>query len=181
MKDTYEISEGEFIVSEFSDHWIVKIKPFLLYIIAIALSIAIFYASTLLPQASVVNLIFRCAALGIFFVSNHWIVIFMLHSYVSTTILTNKRIISFKFIPFVKHDVEHLQIQEIKEINKIKHGIIQNVFNFGEVSINTVTSSNVSIFNNLPNPSKFVNYLQALRNSTDQTAEDLDELKKKLD
>jgi hypothetical protein len=65
----------------------------------------------------------------------------------------------------MRDDMVHIDISKINKIEKRKHGLIRNVLNYGIVQVELTNTQGMIELDNVPNPSKFVNKVEALKNS----------------
>jgi len=109
------------------------------------------------------QLLFYLISYIVFLVSFHYFFMLILQWLVSCIIITNKRIIELKYVPFVIDDINHVELNKINEIEKVKHGIIKNFLNYGEVNIIIAGVKDNISFRYVRRPSKFVNLIEAIK------------------
>ncbi len=182
MKDTRKkpLAEGEEIITNLYEHWIVLIKPFFAFAVgSVLFAFMLLFAQELLENeyvdfAAVVILI----AVATFWVILHWLFIFLFQWVVSDWFITTKRLIEFELLVFVKHDLSYVNLNRIHEIEQHQHGILANVLNFGHVRLNLSALATSKDLQFLPQPSKFVSLIEHLQQTPEESL-DLSRLRKK--
>ena len=69
-------------------------------------------------------------------------------------ILTDKRIIKLNQLGFFNYKSAELDLDKIQDISVKQKGIFTNLFNYGDVEIQTAGTQNKVLFIHLPNPEK---------------------------
>jgi hypothetical protein len=163
MKQFYKFDDEEKIVESIQDHWIILAKYFSAYAVGWVIALFFYEIAVLINDSSPV------LAQIILFVSfitvmaiNHWLFIYLLYWELSTWVITTKRLIDFRFLPYVQHDTSFIVISEIHEIDKWKHGILKNLFNYGDVEINLPAIPKPHMFHYVPKPSRFATMIHTI-------------------
>ena len=65
-------------------------------------------------------------------------------------------------VPYVRHDISFINIKEIHEIEKKKHGIWQNLLHYGNVEINLAARPDTIRIEHVPHSSDFVNLVHTI-------------------
>lgn len=174
------IEEGEEIITNLYEHWVVLFKPLFALLIGsavfgflIALAYG-FYENGLINWAAGVVLI----AVAAFWLVLHWVFIFIFQWVVSDWYVTTKRLIEFELLVFVKHDLSYVHIDRIHEIEQHQHGVLANLLNYGHVRLNLAAIVNSKDLKYLPQPSKFVGLIEHLQDVPEVTL-DVEGLRKK--
>lgn len=71
-----------------------------------------------------------------------------------------------KYLPFMIDDINHIQIDKINEVKKIKHGLFKNILNYGEVEMSISETQEVVTLSYIQKPNKFVNLIEAVKFNT---------------
>lgn len=182
MKTIHPLEESESIVAVIQDHWVVMIMPFLLYLVGWLLAVTLFFLGDILAlEIAFLDPIFKLLALLTVLAIHHWLFIYFFWWEMSSWIITTHRLIGFRFLPYVRHDTSFVMIQEINEIDKRKHGLIQNVFNYGTIQINLLAGHEMVLIEHVPNPSRMVNLVSALEEARQNgTSIDVEELRQRF-
>jgi hypothetical protein len=161
---------GEEVIAALHDHWIVMFIPLIIYISGWILFLFLFYLVWIIKAASIsLGLIMLLLAFLVLFITHHLFFLFLIKHLLSILVVTNKRLIRFSFSPFLQDDISYIEMDQIGEIDKKKHGILQNILNYGEVSINM----NSITFNYIPYPSKFINLIETIKSKKPLSPGDL--------
>ncbi|MGE3278299.1 MAG: hypothetical protein AB7J40_00595 [Candidatus Altimarinota bacterium] len=156
----------EHIIFNIDDHWVVLIRPLLFLLLGWVLFAVVFLSADLaLSVSPLVRSILHLLGFIMLVVVHHFFFVMLLQWKISGLTLTNKRIIDVRFIPLIKDDIVHIDISKINKIEKRKHGLIRNLLNYGVVQVELTNTQGVIELENVPNPSKFVNRVEALKNS----------------
>ena len=167
MMPAVELDADEKFLITVRAHWIVLLPPLLSYALGWVLVLflyALVQAWTELPLW--LHLALYLVNVLILLVVHHWMMIYSFSWLLSSWVVTTKRIITFQFLPYVKHDESFVMIAEIHEIDKTKHGLMQNIFNYGSVDINLAAMNEPVRFIYMKRPVAFVNLVQAIHKQT---------------
>ena len=163
MKLNNRIDEDEAIITVIQDHWMIMAIPFLLYILGLALMVAVFFMGELFTDAlSFLDPLLKLLSVLTLLVIHHWLFIYLFFWEVSGWVVTTRRLIGFSFLPYVRHDTNFIQIHEIHEVEKKKHGMLQNLLNYGTLEINLAASPDLVVIRYVPAPSEVVNLIEAV-------------------
>jgi len=169
--------KDERIILSINEHWIKVIKPFVVLAFAIIGFPILYYiiAETSLNQGvkEVLLTIYYLALL----ITVHGFFIYYFMWKVSSSYITNQRIIVFDLIAFLKHDIVFINISEIHEIEEYQHGIIPNILNYGTIQINLAAIKEPKILTYMPEPSVLVNIVNRIRRNKPDTKDELEEIK----
>lgn len=145
------------------EHWMVFLNVFFLYGIGLLLGAVLFWLGNgFYAQSSVLGLSLLFTAFFVVLVVHHWLFMMVVSSELSGWVITNKRIIEFNFLPYVRHDMSYLSIHEVGAIVKQQHGLTKNFLHYGEVEINIATSQQTIKYHFVPYPGRFVDLVSRL-------------------
>lgn len=158
-----KLDDNEQMVVALQDHWVTLVMPIFIYIVGTLLAVILGAIGVIFfPEQEVVKGLFILGATAVGLLFHHWLFIYLFEHEISAWIITTKRVISFSFLPYVKHDVSFIIISELHEIDKRKHGLLKNILNYGDVEINLAATPTPVIFHYVPRTSAFVNLLETL-------------------
>lgn len=173
-----KLDDGEQMVVALQDHWITMVMPITIYLIGTVLAaIVAGFGTVFFADHATLRGIFILAATAIGLLFHHWLFIYFFEHEISAWIVTTKRVISFSFLPYVKHDVTFIIISELHEIDKFKRGLLQNLLNYGTVEVNLAATPTPVKFRYVPRTSAFVNLLETLH-KTPPNEVDIERLRK---
>jgi hypothetical protein len=160
-------TKKERVLDLVGDHWIGLWLPISFYVTGWLLAGVVYLLSQALtltwPIANEISFLMILAGL---LISHHWFFIFLLHREVGCWVITEKRVISFEFFPYVMHDTNYIEISDLREVRKESHGVLSTLLDYGEVHLITVGGSDVMRLKYVPQPSRFVNLIESVRNAT---------------
>lgn len=157
-----KLDEDEKLIVALQDHWVTMVIPVLVFLMGMGLSAVIAVSAVGLFDAPLFRGIALLFSLGVGLIFTHWLFIYALEHEVSAWIVTSKRLILFQFLPYVRHDVSFVSISEMHEIDKRKHGLLQNLLNYGDVKIELAANPDAVILKYVPRTSAFVNLIETL-------------------
>lgn len=147
-----------------NEHWMILLRIGLLYLLGLSLSVFLFWLGDELHELA------HPLAMGTLFVaylvllvSHHWFFMYVLSLELSGWAITEKRIIDFQFLPYVRHNMSYINIQEITESEKHQQGLVKNFLHYGEVELNLTASREPIHFKYVPYPGVFVETLSRLK------------------
>jgi len=145
-------------------HWITYIKPLLLLILSTGIFVFCMLSLAKIHTYSPVlsDTLLIAALLGYTAVIHR----FFLETFdwaLSNWIITNRRVLCFRGIPFQRNDVRFIDINRIEDIEKTKHGVWSNLCDFGEVTMNVAAAPEPIVFRYIPSPGRFVNLIESIR------------------
>ena len=158
-------SEGhQDVVLCLEDHWIVLVRPLVGFISSLCIFFFLWMAARVINGSLVLLSDFLLLfAFCIVLVGLNRMFIALLDWELSSWIITTKRVIDFQFSPYLENDVTFIDIDKIDEIEKKKHGFWSNLLNYGDVYMNVAASPVPIIFRYIPQPGKFVNLIESIR------------------
>lgn len=169
-----QLETDEEVVAALQDHWIVMIIPLFAYMVGWIIFLFLLYVAGLIKIPSpITGFILSFIAFFILITAHHLFFLYFIEYLVSSLIITNKRIIEIRFFPFFVDDVSYIELAEIHELDKRKHGILRNVLNYGDVSLNLPRRRETITFQYVRYPSKFINLIEGLKDHRDITQFDI--------
>lgn len=169
-----QLEPGEEVIASLQDHWIVYFKPFFVFVSGwILFFILFFLAQSLINTSLLTSYLVLFASFFILLLSHHIVFFLLIEYFVSTLIITNKRLIYVKFLPFLEDDFCYVEISEIHELEKKKHGLLKNFLNYGYVELSVPGRLEPIIFDYVRYPSRVINLIEAIRFNKDLSELDL--------
>lgn len=173
--------EREKIILGLDVHWVVLLNPLISLIISWTLFLFLIFISqetqTSFPNATIILLLIATTMIT---VVNHLFFINILRWVLSNWVITTDRVITFNNTPLVQNDVIFININEIHEIEKKKHGFMRNILDYGDVKINLAASPYPLELKYIPCPAKFIGLIENIRDNKLRNKEiDIEELRRK--
>ncbi len=148
---------NEKICLVFRQHWITLFSKLLTWLILVAAFFALSYFDNqylpglvdeaYLPIVDVVKVVFVMAlVLGLFVV----LVLYYLNMYV----VTSERIVDIKQSSLLHHTISELHLEQIQDVTADVKGFLENIFDYGDVYIQTAAETERFKFDKVPNPTK---------------------------
>jgi ABC-type multidrug transport system fused ATPase/permease subunit len=149
--------ENEQICLVIREHWISLFLKLVIWFLFAAVYLVIDYLdvvylpsnidSAFLPLVEVVKIAFLMfLALGLF-------IIFTLY-YLNVYIITSERIVNIQQLGLLRHTISELHLEQIQDVTAEIHGLPENVFDYGDVFIQTAGETERFVFQNIPGPTK---------------------------
>lgn len=159
-----QLEPDEEVIAILQDHWVAMVTSFSMYLVSFLLfAFSLFIAGILKTTSPVAGFFVLMFAFGILLAGHHFFFLYYIEYLVSSLIVTNKRLIEIRFFPFFLDDVSYIAISQIFEIDKMKHGFLQNFLNYGVVSLNIPRRRETIVFRYVRYPSKFINLIEAIK------------------
>lgn len=155
IKKRIHIQPDEHIVHIVRKHWILLIRNFASTLVIGFFVLFIFSALVGSNGAVSPKAVFGLMLLLLII----WIILFTIWTnyYLDIWIVTDKRIINIDQISLFQRSKSTLRIERVQDVTVQKHGILQELFNFGTIRVQTASAENsISVINGIPNP----NYVQ---------------------
>lgn len=166
MSFIFDSNSEERILATVKDHWVVYVRPalFLILVWAIFLNLQVFHESVgkTLWSPEVYNAI-SVTSFGLLVAVHHFFFMFLIKEILSPWVITNKRVIDFDLVPLMRDDVTHVVIREIREMEKKQHGILNNLLNYGDVTIHVAENEVPVHLRYVPHPDQFVNMIEEIK------------------
>ncbi len=137
------------------EHWMHWLASWMLTFVTAFASVALLYFLPYIQDSSLHGVLFLASFAGAM-ASVHSIFILILSWDLSRNVLTLHEIIDFQYVPFVKHDSSLIQIDQISNVDRYKHGLLANIFNYGEVRLNLSHGLESFHLHYVPHPAIFV-------------------------
>lgn len=147
---------GENIVFVKRKHWITMIWPFVFFLVLVAISIALVFGSSRIDALFVFAVVVGFIAIHAFFKM-------MISWRLNLFIVCTETVFKITFSPFFVSDLFSILIDEIHEIEKVKHGFLENVFDYGDIIINVAALPHPLKIRSLPRPTEISKTIQQLR------------------
>ena len=138
MKPEFAARDGEELMSTFSTHWIKYVPPVSLYSMLVAGSLLLISGSVTVRTTA--PLLFAggfLSGLMILSLAHHWFFHRVLSEGMMDIIITNKRFIFLEDRLWFEDDMRELAMERIRAVEAHKHGIIQNLFRYGDLWFDT--------------------------------------------
>ncbi len=138
-------------------HWMVLALQLFIWLLFVVIYIVAQYlyqtylqtqlAPDFLPVVDMVRIGFLMfIALGFFIITTLY--------YLNIHIITNERIVDIDQPALLKHTVSELHLNQMQDVTAEVHGLLENIFNYGDVYIQTAGETERFVFNKIPNPTK---------------------------
>jgi hypothetical protein len=177
MTDINTDENSEQVLMRIKRHWIVLVRGFfLLFFLWFICIFGFVVASGIRVGAPLISVIlfFVCFLLLVF--AHHWIFLSFLGWELSIWVITTTRIISFTNIPYIENDINFVDIKEIEQIQQVKHGFLRNYLNYGTVIVQIPANQQQIVFENLPQPAKLANLVEAVQKNRSFESMTIEEL-----
>lgn len=158
--------EKEEVILTLTPHWMSLARPFLGYVAGLLLFLTLITVSFSFAIAAnfLGAMVLFAGTVGLL-VTHHVFFLYLLERHFSDLVMSTHRIVEQKVMPYVKNDSLIVDLHQISEIKKIRHGVFQNIFNYGSLSVLVLGAPNAVDFHNVPYPSKFAHFLEAYKNN----------------
>lgn len=90
--------------------------------------------------------------------------------YFNVYIITDERIVDVDFYNLVYKEVSDAELEKVEDVTMTMGGVIQTIFNYGDVFVQTAAEKREFEFELVPNPTLIVQVLQRLRMEEKQEA-----------
>ena len=162
--ETVHTSDDEKIIRDTQDHWIVVMRPLGVLFTGWAIFLTLFFSADYFGAVSGnARLIVHGIGFVALVIAHHFFFMLIIAWIASTLIITGKRLIEIRFLPFVEDDITHIDIRKINELDKKKHGLLSNILNYGDIEIKLENTAEKIIFRHIPRPSEFVNVIEQIK------------------
>lgn len=159
-----KLAENEELLTFFNEHWMIYMTPIFMYLVGTGLGLFLGWLGFVaVGLSSWIGMGIVLLSLLVLLVTQHWFYIALISLELSGWAVTGHRIIDFQFLPYVRHDMMYISIQDINEIEKKQHGLIKNFLHYGEVEITLASSPKPIVFKYLPYPGRFVDLVSRLK------------------
>lgn len=156
QKDRYFRGQGEdeHVLAFCRKHSLMLVPRILLFILTTTLLvIAVFYKKLLLglfpPEFS--RYIFACLGLFLFYFIHHFFH-FIIRHHLTVTIFTDTRIVVLVKSLYFVHEKEMVDLKNIQEVKNLQNGLLESMFNFGDLYIILASTTEQVHLRDIPNP-----------------------------
>ena len=138
MTKDITFADGEKLLTAFSTHWIKYVFPTFLFVIFTSVSITLFIVSLATRSSSSVLAasLFFCGLTVLLF-TYHWFFHKILSEAMDDVLITNKRIIFLDESLLFCDDMREIKITRLRAVEAQKHGLLQNIFLYGNLWFDT--------------------------------------------
>ena len=141
----------------FRQHWIEIAAKLLIWVFFLIVFLVIDYLDvTYFPtimDKMFLDFIEVFKVMYMMFLALGFFMVFVLY-YLNIHIITNKRIVDINQPSLLNHTISELHLRQIQDVTAEVQGVLENVFNFGDVYIQTAGETERFVFNKIPNPTK---------------------------
>jgi hypothetical protein len=140
--------EGEAVIEVYHKHWISFVRPVLIFLPFLVVSMIILYYQSVLGTA-ILTFGFAVLLVGLSYLFYHFL-IWRWDVY----ILTSKRVINFDQRTLFHRVVSEAELVNIQDTTYEIKGIWQTIFNYGQVNILTASSGDNICFQDVATPQR---------------------------
>lgn len=169
-------------------HWLVMLRPIsaILFLAIIPVVVLAVLSANAVEPFSGVGLAVTAVTVPAYYLTLiTWLFIAWVDYYLDVGIVTDKRIIDIDQRGLFRRNVAELDCKMVQDINADKTGILQTLFNFGDVIVQTAGETPNFSFHAVPRPELMVDRIQdVVRSSSekeDGTAEKLQQAASKME
>ncbi|HPH78590.1 MAG TPA: PH domain-containing protein [bacterium] len=155
--------KGEQLVKVYFKHWISFVRPVLVFLPFLLVSMTILYYQALLGTL-ILSLGFLIFLVGLSYLTYHFL-IWRWDVY----ILTNYRVINFDQRTLFHRVVSEAELVNVQDTTYEVKGIWQTIFNYGQVNILTASSGENICFRDVANPQMVQALIVSVKDKKDQT------------
>lgn len=135
---------GERIEYVLHRHWITLLytSGYILVLVLVTLFMLVFHSalSVFLPSTLITLLLLTFIMFFTLFIYVYWV-----DNELDFYIITNERIIAIEQLSFLNRTVRECSLEQVQEVNGFARGLLENILNYGCVTIRT--ASDISEFN----------------------------------
>ena len=172
---SYNKMENEDIILHVTRHWVQLVKPLLSLALVWILAMILIQLAFLSDETMTRNIHLLGTTIRLI-TGHHWFFYRLLHWNLSSSIITNQRVIHFRNMPFVRNDILYVRIDEIHEVEEKMHGLLPNLLDYGSVIINLAAVTETISLNYIPYPATFTNLIEIIRENKQEEFKVLSEL-----
>jgi membrane protein YdbS with pleckstrin-like domain len=156
----FRINANENILASYRRHWVMLfVDVFFIFIIALVVILAVILINKFIPSSFdqpfasfmiwLILLLYHGLWIGLFIkLADYWL---------DTWIITNERVIDIEQKGLFRREVSEFKIDKIQDVSIDVSGVIQTLFSYGDVQIQTAGSDRVFVFKTVPNPQEIKN------------------------
>ena len=156
----FRINTNENILASYRRHWLMLFGD-IFYIFLMALGIA--FSAVMIKQffPAVFSSLYLSLTIWFILLLYHglWIAFFvkLADYWLDTWVITNERIIDVEQKGLFKREVSEFKLDKIQDVSVDVSGVIQTLFGYGNVQIQTAGSDRIFLFKTVPNPQEIKN------------------------
>ena len=133
-----ELDGHERLIDAFSTHWIKYLRPGIMHILFLGISMLLLYFAGLSAHHSVwVSHVTFFIALVFLFSAHHRFFHKILSEGMDDVIITNKRLIFLDACLWYCDDMHEVALERIRAVEARKHGVLQNLLRYGSLWFDT--------------------------------------------
>jgi len=152
--------EKEEIILLLRRHWVTNLR----WIVIVALLLVAPLVLTSFPILSFLPARFQVMAVFMWYLLVIAITLEeFLSWYFNVDIITDERIVDVSFVSLIYKRISDAEIEKIQDVTYKQGGIVQTMFNYGTVYVQTASEKPEFEFNEVPNPALVVKVLERLR------------------
>lgn len=159
--------DGEEIILLLRKHWITNVTW-------IIFTVLMLFAPAVLVDFPIIAFLparFQFIAILMWYLLT---IVFILEKFLSwyfnVYIITDERVIDVDFYNLIYKEISDAEIEKIEDVTTVMGGVVQTLFNFGTILIQTAAEKTQFDFEAVPNPALVVKVLQQLRMEEKQEA-----------
>lgn len=144
-------------------HWLVMLRPIaaILFLAIIPIVVLAVLSANAVEPFSGAGLAITAVTVPAYYLTLiTWLFIAWVDYYLDVGIVTNQRIIDIDQRGLFRRNVAELDCRMVQDINADKTGILQTLFNFGDVVVQTAGERPNFTFHAVPKPEQMVDHIQ---------------------
>ena len=148
--------EDEHSIDSCSTHWIKYVLPVAISLLIGSIGALIIGIGLTMFETGTVQFLLKLVGLLFIVCIHHWFFYIIMSHSMTDVIITNKRLVFIEDFLFFKGDVHEVRLANVLAVEVHQRGVIQNVFDIGELWFDTGgTSINAGrVLKNIPDPHK---------------------------
>lgn len=156
--------DGEHLVHVINEHWVKYIIPVLIAVFLFAVGILLFVLAGITAHHNMwLSHGAYVAALIVFLATTHWLFMMILSETLERIIITNRRLMRMHYKMLFDEDVLEISFQKMKTVDSKKHGLIQNILQYGTIYFETKLAAIPFV----PHPNRVAGIIQEAMNQKD--------------
>jgi len=164
--------KGEKLVLFLRRHWLIFLGYLVFYIFLAAIPFGIYYFLKINYSEYLTDQIIYPFLLLLASLYYLYILLFLYHAFLDYNldvwIVTNKRIINIEQKGLFNREVAKHELSKIQDVTGMQKGVLQSIFKFGDVHIQTAGEIQRFVFYQIPNPFKVVKIINHLLEEIDE-------------
>lgn len=147
----------EKILLVFRQHWIVLALKLVIWFFFLLILLASDYTVNNLLAGTIsqeyIAIFNTIKAIYLLFLFLGGLMLWMTY-YLNVNIITNERIVDIDQPTILTHTISELHLEQVQDVTAEVHGLLENLFDFGDVHIQTAAETKRFLFDKVPNPTK---------------------------